>query len=98
MVLPQIVSIPLLFDLLVVHGSEGVITLTAYSANLVQTFLDEVHLFGAFHAGNDEGFSQDQIFGLELPDLGLFVVAGEKLLLVGYDASDGLLALLLCYI
>ena len=34
MVLPQIVGVPLLFDLFVVHGGEAVITLATYSADL----------------------------------------------------------------
>ncbi|KAM2234589.1 hypothetical protein PS1_013056 [Malus domestica] len=39
------------------HGGEGVITLAPYSADLVRTFPDGIHLFGAFSAGSDEGFS-----------------------------------------
>ena len=57
MVLPQVVGVSLLLDLVVVHGGECVITLVAYSADLVRAFPDEIHLFGAFSAGNDEGFS-----------------------------------------
>ena len=57
MVLPQVVGVPLLLDLFVVHGGEGVITLAAYSADLVCSFPDGIHLFGAFSVGSDEGFS-----------------------------------------
>lgn len=35
MVLPQVIGVPLLLDLFVVHGDEDVITLSAYSADLV---------------------------------------------------------------
>lgn len=57
MVLYQILGIPLLFNLFVVHGGKGVTTLIAYFADLVLTFLYEIHLFRAFYAGSDEGFS-----------------------------------------
>ena len=53
MVLPHIVGVPLLFDLFIVHGSEGVITLAAYSADILPTFVDRIHVFGVFYAGND---------------------------------------------
>ena len=39
------------------HGGEGVITFAPYSADLVRTFPDGIHLFRAFSAGSDEGFS-----------------------------------------
>ena len=77
------------------HGGEGVITFAAYSADLVRIFLDRIHLFRAFYAGSDEGFSLDKISRLELPDLGPLVVAGDELLLVGCHAGNGLLVLLL---
>ena len=57
MVLPQVVSVPLLLDLFVVHGGEGVITLAAYFADLVRTFPDGIHLFGALSMDSDEDFS-----------------------------------------
>ena len=59
MVLLQIVGAPLLFDLFIVHSGDGVATLTAYSAYLVRTFLDMIHLFLAFSSGSDERFPQD---------------------------------------
>ena len=95
MVLLHIVGVPLLFNLFVVHGGEGVATLATYLAGLVRTLLDEIHLFGAFFMGSDEGFSYEYISGLELPDLGPFVVARDELLLVGCDADDDLLSFLL---
>ncbi|KAM2033040.1 hypothetical protein ACFX1T_014987 [Malus domestica] len=55
MVLPQIVSVPLLFDLFVVYGGDSVITFTAYSANLVRTFPDVIHLFDLFVVVGDDG-------------------------------------------
>ena len=39
------------------NGGEGVITLAAYSVDLVQAFPDGIHLFGVLSAGSDEGFS-----------------------------------------
>ena len=57
MVLPQIVGVPLLFDLFVVHGGDNVTILATYSVDLVRTFPYGIHLFGAFSAGSDEGFS-----------------------------------------
>ena len=57
MVLPQIVAFHCFFIFLSFHGGEGVITLAAYSVDLVRTFPDMIHLFGAFSAGSDEGFS-----------------------------------------
>ena len=57
MVLSQVVDVPLLLDLLIVHGGEGVITLTAYSADFVRTFPNGIHFFLSFSAGSDEGFS-----------------------------------------
>ena len=44
MVLSQVVGVPLLFDLLVVHSSEGIASLAAYSADLVRPFPNRVHL------------------------------------------------------
>ncbi|KAB2623412.1 S2-RNase [Pyrus ussuriensis x Pyrus communis] len=44
-------GVPMIFDLFVVHGDEGLTTLAAYSAHLVRTFLYEIHLFGAFVVG-----------------------------------------------
>ena len=58
-VFSQVVGIPLLVDFFVAHGSEGVTALSAYSADYVETFLDESYLFGAFPTGGDEGFSED---------------------------------------
>ena len=77
------------------YGDEGVIVLATYSADLVRTFPDGIHIFGAFSAGSDEGFSYDQFSRLELPDLGPFVVAGKELLLVSCNAGDCLLVLLI---
>ncbi|KAB2597434.1 hypothetical protein D8674_000354 [Pyrus ussuriensis x Pyrus communis] len=37
-------SVPLLFDLFVVHDGKGVITLAAYFIDFVRTFLDGIHL------------------------------------------------------
>ncbi|KAM1764362.1 hypothetical protein ACFX11_003623 [Malus domestica] len=59
MVLPQIVGVPLFFDLFVVHGGRGVATLTAYYGDLVRTFPDVIHLFGTFYVGNDDGLGLD---------------------------------------
>ena len=42
---------------MLLHGDEGVITLAPYYADLVRTFPDGIHLFGAFSTGSDEGFS-----------------------------------------
>ncbi|KAB2622479.1 hypothetical protein D8674_024661 [Pyrus ussuriensis x Pyrus communis] len=53
-VVGEIVGVPLLLDLFVVHGCEGVVTLAAYFADLVRTFPDGIHLFGTFSSGSDE--------------------------------------------
>ncbi|KAB2600287.1 S2-RNase [Pyrus ussuriensis x Pyrus communis] len=47
-------GVPLLFDLFVIHIGEGVTTLAAYFVDLVRTFPDRIHLFGAFSAGSVE--------------------------------------------
>ncbi|KAB2632286.1 hypothetical protein D8674_028533 [Pyrus ussuriensis x Pyrus communis] len=47
-------GVPLLFNLFIVHGGEGVATFVAYSVDLVWTFPDRIHLFGTFSSG--EGF------------------------------------------
>ena len=57
MVFPQIVGVPLLFDLFVIHGGEGVITLAAYSVDFVRTLPNMIHLFEAFSSSSDECFS-----------------------------------------
>lgn len=59
MALSQVVGIPPLFDLCVVHGGVSVITFSTYSVNFVQTFPNRIYLLGVFSAGSDKGFSQD---------------------------------------
>ena len=42
MVLSQVVGVPLFFDLLVIHSSEGIASLAAYSSYLVRPFPNRV--------------------------------------------------------
>ena len=57
MVLLKIVGVSMTFRSFYRFIVARVITLVAYSADLVRTFPDGIHLFGAFSAGSDEGFS-----------------------------------------
>ena len=57
MVFPQIVGVPLLLDLFIIHGSKSITAFAADSVDLVRTFPDGVHFFRAFSAGSDESFS-----------------------------------------
>ena len=59
MVLPQVVGVPLLFDLLVIHGGGGVAPLVAYSADLVRSFPNRVYLLRSLPLRSDESLPQN---------------------------------------
>ena len=59
MVFLQIVGVPLFFDLLIIHGGEGVASLAAYSADLVRSFLNGVHLLRSLPSCSDEGLPRN---------------------------------------